>query len=116
MRGAAGIGVCDLIANGRGHRGGVDEALERSSHVDAIMVDFDIDVIDRASVRARQERGQGGCRSAISSRAARRLAEEERVRLVDLTEFDPGLDPHDHQRLDGRALGCEVLAGLRGAR
>jgi formiminoglutamase len=50
-------------------------------------------------------------------RAARRLGAESRVRLVDLTEFDPGLDVSDISALTAGRWLCEVLAGyqLRGA-
>src|SRR5437868_4844722 len=45
---AAGIGIFDLeFVLGAGIAAAIDEALEQLSHVEAILVDFDIDVIDR---------------------------------------------------------------------
>jgi formiminoglutamase len=44
--------------------------------------------------------------------AARRLAAEPRVRLVDLTEFDPGLDVSDVTALTAGRWVAEVLAGF----
>ena len=47
---AAGIDVYDMSDSATGSTGSVDEALEQldAARVEAIMVDFDIDVIDRA--------------------------------------------------------------------
>ena len=44
--------------------------------------------------------------------AARRLAAEPRVRLVDLTEFDPSLDVGDVTALTAGRWVCEILAGF----
>ena len=43
--------------------------------------------------------------------AARRLGAESKVRLVDLTEFDPCLDVGDITALTAARWVCEVLAG-----
>ena len=43
--------------------------------------------------------------------AARRLAAEPRVRLVDLTEFDPSLDVADITAFTAGRWVCEILAG-----
>ena len=44
--------------------------------------------------------------------AARRLAREPRVRLVDLTEFDPSLDVSDVTALTAARWVAELLAGF----
>jgi len=89
----------------------IDEALERLSHVEAILVDFDIDVIDRAQLPGAPGARPGGLPASEFFRAARLLAGEERVRLVDLTEFDPSLDVSDITALTAGRWLCEVLAG-----
>jgi formiminoglutamase len=43
--------------------------------------------------------------------AARRLAAWPRVKLVDITEFDPSLDLSDITALTAGRWVCEVLAG-----
>ena len=44
--------------------------------------------------------------------AARFLAAQPRVKLVDLTEFDPSLDLSDITALTAGRWVCEVLAGF----
>jgi formiminoglutamase len=90
----------------------IDSALEHLSHVEAIMVDFDIDVIDRPQLPGAPGARPGGLPASEFFRAARRLAEEERVRLVDLTEFDPSLDVSDISALTAGRWVCEILAGF----
>jgi arginase family enzyme len=81
------------------------------SHVEALYVDFDIDVIDRAQLPGAPGARPGGLPVHDFFRAARRLAEEARVRVVDLTEFDPGLDPTDLSALTAARWVAEILAG-----
>lgn len=89
----------------------IDGALEQLSHVEAIIVDFDIDVIDRAQCPGAPGARPGGLAAGDFFRAARRLGEEARVRLVDLTEFDPSLDVADISALTAGRWVCEILAG-----
>jgi arginase family enzyme len=86
-------------------------ALTRLDHVDALIVDFDIDVIDRASCPGAPGSRPGGLPVEMFFTAARRLAAEPRVRLVDLTEFDPGLDVGDITAFVAGRWVCEILAG-----
>ena len=110
---AAGIGIFDLeFVLGAGMAAAIDEALERLSHVEAIVVDFDIDVIDRGQFPGAPGARPGGLPVWDFFAAARRLAEEGRVRLVDLTEFDPGLDPTDLSALTAARWVAEILAGF----
>jgi formiminoglutamase len=109
---AAGIGVFDLdFVLGEGIEAAIDDSLERLSHVEAILVDFDIDVIDRGQFPGAPGARPGGLPVWDFFRAARRLAEEERVRAVDLTEFDPSLDPSDLSALTAARWVAEILAG-----
>ena len=90
----------------------LDNALERLAHVEAIIVDFDIDVIDRAQCPGAPGARPGGMPARMFFDAARYLAADPRVRLVDLTEFDPGLDVGDTTALTAARWVCEVLAGF----
>jgi arginase family enzyme len=109
---AAGIGVFDLEqVLAEGIEAAIDEALERLSHVEALLIDFDIDVIDRGQFPGAPGARPGGLPVWEFFRAARRLAEEERVRAVDLTEFDPSLDASDLSALTAARWLCEILAG-----
>jgi formiminoglutamase len=111
---AAGIEIWDIAqVLEDGVAAAIDAALEHLSHVEAIMVDFDIDVIDRASCPGAPGARPGGLPAADFFRAARRLGEEARVRLVDLTEFDPSLDLSDITALTAGRWVCEILAGVK---
>jgi len=86
-------------------------ALTRLEHCDALMVDFDIDVIDRAQLPGAPGARPGGMPNSIFFAAARRLASHPKVKLVDLTEFDPSLDVSDISALTAARWVCEILAG-----
>jgi formiminoglutamase len=110
---AAGIGVwtiADCLAQGIASI--LDAALDRLGHADTLMVDFDIDVIDRSQCPGAPGARPGGMPVAMFFEAARRLAAEPRVRLVDLTEFDPSLDLSDVTALTAGRWVCEILAGF----
>lgn len=109
---AAGIEIWDIEqVLEAGIETAIDAALEHLSHVEAIIVDFDIDVIDRAQLPGAPGARPGGLPVQDFFRAARRMGEENRVRLVDLTEFDPGLDLSDLSALTAGRWVCETLAG-----
>ena len=109
---AAGIGVftmADLRA--RGMDAVLGEALARLSHVSRILVDFDIDVIDRSQLPGAPGARPGGLPVADFFAAARRLAAEPRVVAVDLTEFDPSIDSTDLSALTAGRWVAEIIAG-----
>lgn len=111
---AAGIGIWDIEeVLDDGIINAIDAALERLSHVEAILVDFDIDAIDRSQLPGAPGARPGGLPAGDFFRAARRLAEEARVRAVDLTEFDPSLDVSDISALTAGRWVCEILAGFK---
>jgi formiminoglutamase len=112
---AAGIGVYTMAdCLERGMHGVLNHALNRFSHLDVLMVDFDIDAIDRAHCPGAPGARPGGMAPAMFFAAARRLAAESRVRLVDLTEFDPSLDVSDVTALTAGRWMCEILSGFAG--
>jgi formiminoglutamase len=91
----------------------IDEAFETldAAGVEAVMIDFDIDVIDRAQCPGAPGARPGGLHVNQFFRAARYALKNPRVRLVDLTEFDPSLDVSDITALTAGRWVCEVLAG-----
>ena len=90
----------------------IDRALAHVSHCAAIAVDCDVDVIDRSQFPAAPGARPGGMAVADFFAAVRRLASEPRVRLIDLTEWDPPLDPTDLSPLTAARWLAECLAGF----
>jgi arginase family enzyme len=110
---AAGIGVWAIAeCRRRGIVPILEDALERIDRAKAVMVDFDIDVIDRSQCPGAPGARPGGMPVAMFFEAARFLAADPRVRLVDLTEFDPSLDVSDITALAAGRWVCEILAGF----
>jgi arginase family enzyme len=110
---AFGIGVYTMAdCLERGMFAVLNHALARFVHLDAIVVDFDIDVIDRSQCPGAPGARPGGMPASMFFAAARRLAADSRVKLVDLTEFDPSLDVSDITALTAGRWVCEVLAGF----
>jgi formiminoglutamase len=90
----------------------LEEALARLSHTEVVMIDFDIDVIDRSQCPGAPGARPGGMPVDMFFEAARYLAARPQVKLVDLTEFDPSLDVSDITALTAGRWVCEVLAGF----
>ncbi|MEA3003522.1 MAG: formiminoglutamase [Sphingomonadales bacterium] len=110
---AAGIGIFTLAeCKAQGIDSVLDRALARLAHREMLMVDFDIDAIDRAQCPGAPGARPGGMPAEMFFAAARRLGAESRVRLVDLTEFDPGLDVSDVTALVAARWVAEMLAGF----
>ncbi|HWH18052.1 MAG TPA: arginase family protein [Allosphingosinicella sp.] len=107
-----GIGVYTIAdVKRRGIASVLDEALSRIGHSDEIMIDFDIDVIDRSQCPGAPGARPGGMPVDMFFAAARYLARQPKVKLVDLTEFDPSLDLSDITALTAARWVCEILAG-----
>lgn len=110
-----GIGVVTIAEVKRRGIGPVLEAaFGRLSHCAAIMVDFDIDVIDRAQCPGAPGARPGGMPVDMFFEAARWIGAQNKVKLVDLTEFDPSLDLSDITALTAGRWVCEILAGFSG--
>jgi formiminoglutamase len=109
----AGIGIFTLAeCKASGVESVIDRALARLANREMLIVDFDIDAIDRAFCPGAPGARPGGLSPDMFFAAARRLAAEPRVRLVDLTEFDPSLDVSDVTALTAARWVTEVLAGF----
>ena len=90
----------------------IDRAMERVAHCVALVVDCDIDVIDRAQFPAAPGARPGGMDAHEFFYAVRRLASDPRVRVIDLTEWDPPLDTTDLSALTAARWVAECLAGF----
>ena len=90
----------------------VDQALQHLAHVDDLVIDCDIDVIDRAQMPGAPGARPGGMDVVDFFYAVRRLASDHRVRVIDLTEWDPPLDPTDLSALTAARWVAECVAGF----
>ena len=95
-----------------GIRKAVDEAIEHTSHCDALAVDCDIDVIDRAQMPGAPGARPGGLHVVDFFWAVRELAGHHRTRIIDLTEWDPSLDSTDLSALVAARWLAECIAGF----
>jgi arginase family enzyme len=102
------------IGEVRGHGIGaaIDRALDHVAHCDVLVVDCDIDVIDRSQFPAAPGARPGGMAVHDFYYAVRRLAAEPRVRVIDLVEWDPPLDSTDLSALTAARWVAECLAGF----
>ena len=99
----------DVRAHGIAHA--VDQALDHVAHCDALVIDCDIDVVDRSQFPAAPGARPGGMAVHDFFYAVRRLASDPRVRVIDLTEWDPPLDSTDLSALTAARWVAECLAG-----
>lgn len=91
----------------------VAEELERLSALcEVIYVDFDIDVIDRSQWPASPGARPGGVSVHDFFDAARVIGAHPKVRVVDLTEYDPSLEIGDLGSLTVGRWFCEILSGV----
>ncbi len=91
----------------------VAEELERLSGLcEVIYVDFDIDVIDRSQWPASPGARPGGVSVHDFFDAARVIGAHPKVRVVDLTEYDPSLEIGDLGSLTVGRWFCEILSGV----
>ncbi|MCM8558244.1 arginase family protein [Sphingomicrobium sediminis] len=90
----------------------VDRALAHVGHCEALMVDCDIDVIDRSQFPAAPGARPCGMQARDFFAAVRKLAAHPKLRIIDLTEWDPPLDPTDLSSLVAGRWLAEVVAGF----
>jgi len=90
----------------------VHRALEHVAHCDALVVDCDIDVIDRSQFPAAPGARPGGMTSHDFFAGVRQLASDSKVRVIDLTEWDPPLDSTDLSALTAARWVAECLHGF----
>jgi arginase family enzyme len=95
---------------------GIDQAIARAlehvAHCEALVIDCDIDVIDRSQFPAAPGARPAGMAVQDFFRAVRLLASDPRVRVIDLTEWDPPLDASDLSALTASRWVAECLAGF----
>ena len=90
----------------------IRRALDHVAHCNALVVDCDIDVIDRAQFPGAPGARPGGMAVHEFFGAVRQLASDRRVRVIDLTEWDPPLDATDLSALTAARWLAECLAGF----
>ena len=90
----------------------IGRALDHLRHCEVLAVDCDIDVIDRSQIPGAPGARPGGMAAHDFFIAVRSLAGEPRVRLIDLTEWDPPLDSTDLSSLTAARWVAECLAGF----
>ena len=110
------VDACNLvvtIGDVRTHGIGwaIGHALDQVSHCDALVIDCDIDVIDRSQFPAAPGARPGGMAVHDFFWAVRKLAADPRVRIIDLTEWEPPIDPTDLSALTAAGRVAECLAG-----
>ncbi|MGZ2411757.1 formiminoglutamase [Sphingomonas sp. F9_3S_D5_B_2] len=103
------VTIGDVRRDGIGHA--IERALDHVAHCDALVIDCDIDVIDRSQFPAAPGARPGGMPMDDFFAAVRRLASDPRVRVIDLVEWDPPLDPSDLSALTAARWVAECLAG-----
>jgi arginase family enzyme len=95
-----------------GIRKAVADALEHTKSCEALVVDCDIDVVDRAQMPGAPGARPGGMHVVDFFWAVRELAGHHRVRVIDLTEWDPPLDSTDLSALVAARWFAECIAGF----
>ena len=89
----------------------IDRALDHLNHCEAILVDCDIDVINRSQMPGAPGARPGGMAVEDFFWAVRTLAADPRAKAIDLTEWDPPLDASDLSALTAARWVAECLAG-----
>lgn len=89
----------------------ISTALTHVAHCEAIVVDCDIDVVDRGQLPGAPGARPGGMAAHDFFAAVRQLAASPKVKLIDLTEWDPPLDSTDLSALVAARWVAECLVG-----
>jgi arginase family enzyme len=97
---------------GSGIQTAIERAIEHTDHCEALVIDCDIDVIDRSQMPGAPGARPGGMNVTDFFWAVRRLAGERRTRVIDLTEWDPSLDQSDLSALTAARWLAECIAGF----
>jgi arginase family enzyme len=95
-----------------GIRAAVGRAIDHVAKCKWVFVDCDIDVIDRAQMPGAPGARPGGMHVVDFFWAVRHLASHHSVRAIDLTEWDPPLDPTDLSALTAARWVAECVAGF----
>jgi arginase family enzyme len=90
----------------------VNRAIDHVSKCDAVVVDCDIDVIDRSQMPAAPGARPGGMPVCDFFWAVRKLAGLSAVKVIDLTEWDPTMDSTDLSSLTAARWVAECVAGF----
>lgn len=90
----------------------VGEALLRLAELEAVYVDLDVDVLDRAFAPACPGSRPGGLTPADLQTAARLCGEHPKVRAIDIVEVDPERDVAEATVMTVASLVLSFAAGL----
>jgi formiminoglutamase len=104
------VTIGDVRRDGIAHH--IGRALDHVAHCDALVIDCDVDVIDRSQFPAAPGGRAAGMAVHDFYYAVRKLASDPRVRVIDLTEWDPSLDSSDLSALVAARWVAECLAGF----
>jgi len=102
------VTIGDIRRDGIAHA--IARALDHVAHCDALVIDCDIDVIDRSQFPAAPGARPGGMDVSDFFWAVRKLVSDPRVRVIDLVEWDPSLDASDLSALAAARWVAECLA------
>ena len=95
-----------------GIRKAIEQAIDHVAKCEAVVIDCDIDVIDRAQMPGAPGARPGGMHVSDFFWAVRKLASRHSVRVIDLTEWDPPLDTTDLSALTAARWVAECIAGF----
>jgi formiminoglutamase len=90
----------------------VERAIGHTEHCEVLVIDCDIDVIDRSQMPGAPGARPGGMHVSDFFWSVRSLAAHHRTRIIDLTEWDPSIDPTDLSALTAARWMAECIAGF----
>jgi arginase family enzyme len=100
------------------HRDGIDHALDRAlvgmTGAERIVVDLDLDVLDRAHAPGAPASMPGGLEPSMTFEAMQRLGADPRVVGLDVTELDPARDVNEVTARTAALAILHFAAGVRG--